>query len=91
MAGSAQVSVTSATAVLLAAAPATLTPGQAGWAFLSNSSSGAVYLGGPGVTTSNGASLAASATLNVPLFAGDQVYGIASSTTSVVGVLQTGA
>lgn len=90
MAGSAQVSVTSAAAVLLAAAPVTLTPGQCGWAFLSNASSGAVWLGGPGVTASNGASLAASGTLPVPLFPGDQVWAIAASTTSVVGVLATG-
>ena len=91
MAGSAQVSVTSGAAVLLAAAPVTLTPGQCGWAFVSNSSSGKVWLGGPGVTATNGAGLAASGTLPVPLFPGDQVFAIADTTTSVVGVLQTGA
>lgn len=91
MAGSAQVPVTSAAAILLAAAPATLTPGQIGWAFVSNSASGKVWLGGPGVTATNGAGLAASATVFVPLFAGDQVWAIADATTSVVGVLQTGA
>ena len=91
MAGSAQATGTSSAAVLLAAAPATLTPGQAGWAFVSNGSGGKIWLGGPGVTSSNGAGLAASATLPVPLFPGDQVYAIADSASSVVGVLQTGA
>jgi hypothetical protein len=91
MAGSGQVTVTSAAAVLLAAVPPAVTPGQQGWAWLSNGSGGKIWVGGPGVTAGNGAGLAASTALSVPLFPGDQVYGIADSATSVVGILQTGA
>lgn len=96
MAGSQQFSVTSATAVPVASAPgsgvpqATI-PGPVGWFYLANSSSGAIYIGGANVSSSNGALVAASGTFSGFLFSGDTIYAIASSTTSTVSVLQTGA
>ncbi len=98
VAGSQQYSVTSGAAVLLASAPgstvpnATL-PGPLGQAYIANGSGGTIYLGGSNVSTSNGIALAASTTLPSPLFlfSGDAIYAIASSTTSTVSVLQTGA
>ncbi len=89
MAASAQYAVGTAP-TLLAAAPAGVTAGPVGWSYLSNGSGGTVYLGGPNVTSSNGAPLAASTTLPAFLFAGDSVYGCTASGTSTVGVLQTG-
>jgi hypothetical protein len=91
VAGSAQVPVGASTPVLLAAAPPGLTPGQIGWAYLSNGSGAAVLLGGPGVTSANGATLAATTAIGVPLFSGDRVFGITATGSTTVGVLQTGA
>lgn len=90
MVGSGQFTVTSATAVLVAAAPGSVSASQIGWAFVSNGSGGKIWLGGLGVTSANGAGLAASTTLSIPLFGGDQVYAIADSASSTVGVLATG-
>jgi hypothetical protein len=90
MAGSAQVTVTSSAAVLLAAAPLAAYAGQTGWTCLSNGAGGKVWIGGPGVTSGSGVALAASAVLSIPLFSGDQVYGIADSASSVMSVLTTG-
>lgn len=95
MAGSQQYSVTSATAVPVAAAPgsgvpqATI-PGPVGWFYIANGAN-AVYLGGANVSTSNGALVAANGTFTGFLYPGDVIYAIASSTTSTVTVLQTGA
>lgn len=66
--------------------------GPTGWFYLSNASGGTtVYLGGAGVTPSNGALVATSGTFTGYLFPGDQVYAVTSSSTSTVTVLQTGA
>jgi hypothetical protein len=51
---------------------------------------GAVYLGGSGVTSSNGALLGSAVTLSVPLWPGDQVWVVTGSGTAPVGVLQFG-
>jgi hypothetical protein len=96
VAGSEQYSVTSSAAVLVAAAPGSgvpqsAIPGPVGWFYLSNSSSGAIYIGGANVSSANGALVAASGTFSGFLFSGDAIYAIASSTTSAVTVLQTGA
>jgi hypothetical protein len=82
-------SVTSSTAVLLAAVPTSSFTGPVGSAVISNGSGGTVQVSGQGVTTSTGYPLAASTTITVTLYPGDAVYAIAASTTSVVSVLQT--
>lgn len=91
MAGSQQYT-TSSTAQLIASAPAeqAVVPGPVSWVYLTNGSGGSCYLGGRGVTTSNGATVAASATWSGFLFPGDQLYVIQNSGSSVLGVLQTG-
>jgi hypothetical protein len=78
---------TAATLILAAAQAAAA--GPAGWFYLSNGSS-IVYLGGPEVTSANGAPVAASGTLTGFLFPGDAIYVATGSGTSTVGVLQTG-
>ena len=90
MAGSQQYAVGTAP-TLLASCPSTVTPGPLGWFYFTNGTAATVYLGGgTGVTSSNGASLAASTTLTGYLFAGDNLYAVTASGTSTVGVLQTG-
>jgi len=92
MAGSAQYTAGASTAVLVAAAPVSQTPGPVGWFYFANGSGSiVVYLGGPGVTASNGAAVAANGTFSGYLFSGDQIYAIAASSTAAVSVLQTGA
>lgn len=49
----------------------------------------AIYLGGAGVSASNGAQLGPGATLPVMLFAGDQVWAITAAGASAVSVLVT--
>jgi hypothetical protein len=91
MAGSAQIPVGAATALLLAAAPPGITPGQIGWAYISvPAGGGSLWLGGPGVTSTNGANVPAGNNLPMPLFSGDQIFGVSSTGTVTVGVLQTG-
>lgn len=87
--GGQSVSVTSATAVPLAAVPASAFTGPVGAAVISNGSGGTVQLSGQGVTTTTGYPLAASTTITVTLYPGDAIYAIAASTTSTVSVLQT--
>lgn len=91
MASSAQYSV-GASAQVIAAAPAEAgdNAGPAGWVYLSNGSGGSIYLGGPNVSSANGASVAASATWTGFLFPGDQLYAVQNSGASTVGVLTTG-
>jgi hypothetical protein len=90
VAGSAQFTV-GTTPTLIAAAPGGVTvPGPVGWFSLVNGS-GAIYLGGPNVTSANGAQVAASGTLSGWLFQGDQVWACTATSTSTVGVLITGA
>jgi hypothetical protein len=76
---------------LLIAAAAVAAAGPVGWWYLTNGSGGTIYLGGPNVSSANGASVAASTTLTGFTFAGDQIYACTASGTSSVGVLQTGA
>lgn len=64
--------------------------GPAGWFYLTNGTGGTIYTGGSAVTSSNGASVAASTTLTGFLFAGDAVYVCTAAGTSTVGVLQNG-
>jgi hypothetical protein len=90
MAASAQYTIgTSATLIASAAQVAVAGPG--GWWYLTNGSGGAIYLGGPNVSSTNGAQVAASTTLSGYLFAGDALYAVTATGTSTVGVLQTGA
>ena len=91
MAGSQQYT-TSTTAQLIASAPAEAADeaGPMSWVYLTNGSGGSCYLGGAGLTTSNGASVAASTTWTGFLFPGDQLYVIQNSGSSALGVLQTG-
>lgn len=86
--GSYQVTVGSSTAVLLAQAPAGGS-GPVASVFISNGSGAAIFLGGAHVTSSNGASLAASTAITLWLFPGDALYAITASSTSSVGVIQT--
>jgi hypothetical protein len=90
VAGSAQYTVGASTPALIASAPAGGGTGPVGWFYFTNGS-GVIYLGGSGVTSANGAQLAASTTLTGWLFPGDSIYAITASSTSAVGVLQTGA
>lgn len=90
MAASAQYTV-GTTPVLLASAPSNAYPGAVGWFYLTNGSGAAIFLGASGVTSSNGAQVAASTTLTGLLFPGDAVYACTASSTSTVGVLQTGS
>jgi hypothetical protein len=84
---------TTSSAQLIASAPAeqAVVPGPTGWVYLTNGSGGSLYLGGPNVSSSNGAAVAASATWSGWLFPGDSLYVIQDSASSVIGVLQTGA
>ena len=57
---------------------------------IQNSGSNPVFVGGAGVTTSNGISVAASASLGpIDLGESDTLYGISTTGTNVVKVLQT--
>jgi hypothetical protein len=76
---------------LIIAAPAVAAAGPVGWWCLANGSGGTVYIGGPNVSSANGAAVAASTTLTGFTFSGDRVYVATASGTSTVGVLQTGA
>ncbi len=87
--GSYQVTVGSSTAVLLAQAPNSVGPGPVGSVFISNGSGAAIFIGGAHVTSSNGASLAASTAITLWLFPGDALYAVTASSTSSVGVIQT--
>lgn len=89
MAGSDQVTV-GTSPVLLAAAPAASVPGPIGWFYIVNGSS-ALYLGGPNVSSTNGAQVAASGTLSGWLFSGDALYGVLATGSETVGVLTTGS
>jgi hypothetical protein len=75
--------------VLLAQAPVSSASGPVASVLISNGSGAAIYLGGAGVTSSNGSVLAASTAVTLWLFPGDAVYAITASSTSTVGVLQT--
>jgi hypothetical protein len=75
---------------LLASAPASGVVGPTGWMYLVNGSGGTIYLGAAGVTSTNGAPVAASTSFTGYLFPGDVVYAVTASGTSTVSVLQTG-
>lgn len=79
----------STTPVLLAAATVKATPGVTASFRLVNGLA-PIYLGGPKVTAANGVQVAAGATFPGHLFAGDQVWAVTASGTSVVSVFQTG-
>lgn len=87
MAASQQYTVTAA--VPIASAPAGVANTPVGQVYLSNGAA-VLYLGGPNVTAINGAPVAANATMNIYLWPGDVLYAFCA-TSSVIGVLQTGA
>lgn len=76
-------------AVLLAQAPGSGGPGPVGSVLISNGAGDDIYLGGSGVTTSNGSLLAASTAVTLWLFPGDAIYAVAATDSSDVGTLQT--
>jgi hypothetical protein len=83
---------------LLVSAPVSSAVGPVGWFALANGTGATVYLsGGTAVTSSNGYPLGTSATTVAPstltgqLYAGDSLFGVVASGSSVVDVLQTGA
>lgn len=86
MVGSKQYTVTS-TPVLIASSPARSGTGPAASVFMSNTGA-TVYLGGVGVTSSNGVALVTTGTLSLFLFPGDDLYAVCGSS-SVLSVLQT--
>jgi predicted phage tail protein len=90
VAGSAQFAIGTA-ASLVMVAPASSAAGATGWFYAVAGTAASVYLGASGVTSSNGAALAAGGTLSGFLFPGDQVYALTASGTSTLAVLQTGA
>jgi hypothetical protein len=77
-------------ASLLAASSPGVIAAPSGWFYITNGSGATIYLGAAGVTSSNGASVATSATLTGYLFPGDKLYACTASSTSAVGVLQSG-
>jgi len=88
MAISAQFTVTAAAQPLIMAPPGPQ-PGPVGWWYITNGAA-VIYLGGPGVTVSSGAAVAASATLSGFLWPGDVIWAV-SAGSSTVGVLRTGS
>lgn len=92
MAGSGQYTVGTAP-TLLASAPLVSPPGPVGWFVVTNGGANPIYLmGGTASTASLGAAVAAGATQAGWLFRGDAIWAVTSSSTSTpVGVLQTGA
>ena len=90
MAGSAQFAIGTAP-TLVASAPAVSVAGPVGWFCAVAGTAASVLLGGPAVTASNGAALAAGGTMSAFLFQGDQVYALTASGTSTLSVLQVGA
>lgn len=90
--GSGQVVVGASTPVLLAGSTRRGVGEQTGWAYISVPSGGGnVFLGGSHVSSANGVAVAAGGTLPVLLFSGDQLFGLASTGSVTVSVLQTGA
>jgi hypothetical protein len=82
--------VVSPGAVLIGAAPAS---GSARVAAQVTITTGAVpvYLGGPGVTSANGAQVPASSARPVVLFPGDSLYACTASGSTTIGICQNGA
>lgn len=78
---------------LLASAPLVSPPGPVGWFVVTNGGANPIYLiGGTANTAALGAAVAAGAVQSGWLFRGDQLWAVTSSSTSTpVGVLQTGA
>jgi hypothetical protein len=91
VAGSAQFTVGTAASMIVGAPAGVTVPGPVGWFYITNGSGGIIYLGSPGVSSSNGAAVAASATQSGWLFQGDAIWACTSTGTSTVGVLVTGA
>ena len=83
-----QVPVGTTASLLAQASPVLNAP--AGW-FSVTSGTIAMYLGGPKVTSTNGAQVAANASLTGWLFGGDQLYAITASGSATAAVLQTGS
>ena len=84
-----QYTVGTAPSLLAQVSPVTASP--AGWFYLTVGTATSVYLGGPNVTSSNGAQVAASATLSGYLFSGDHLYACTTSGSVTAGVLQSGS
>lgn len=93
MARSIAVSTGTAPTVLVTAPPGN-SAGPVGWFLAQNSTAATCYVGGPNVSSANGALIGTSATTNSLsgyLFAGDVLYFAASSGTATTTVLVTGA
>jgi len=88
--GSAQVAVTSTAAVIASAAVGLVPAGPAAAVWLIPDGTNDVYVGGVGVTSSNGLKVKSGTTPFGPitLFAGDVLYAVTAST-ATLGVLQT--
>ena len=88
---SSQVSVGTAP-TLLASAPPSAAPGPAGWFSIANGgTAGTVYVGGSGVTSSNGYPVIPAAAFPGYLWPGDSVFGVVVSGSGTVCVFQAGA
>jgi hypothetical protein len=87
--GTQQYAITS-TASLIAAAPAGVNTAPAGALWLQPDAANDIFIGGPGVTTSNGFKVkAGNAPFGpIPLYPGDTLYAVTAST-ATLGVLQT--
>jgi len=88
--GSQQYSV-STTAVLIGSVPASPQPGPVGALLVLADATTDAYVGGVGVTSTNGMKVthAVSAPVPITLYPGDAVYAITASGTATLGVLQT--
>lgn len=94
MAGSQQYTVgTSATPIGSAPAEQSVVPGPTGWLLVLADATTDAYLGGPGVTSTNGMKITHAVTtpIAVPLFPGDQVFAVVATGSATISVLQTGA
>lgn len=76
--------------VLIASVPSTGRSRIASYVEMRNGGT-PVYLGGPDVTSPNGARVAANTSWSGPLFPGDQLYACTASGASLISVYQTGA
>ena len=93
---SGQVAVTSAGQLVVPAANAAWNPSRedvapSRYVVVSNGSGAAVFLGGSGVTTLTGLSLAASSSQGFWLHPDEAIYAIVASTGTTVSFLESGA
>jgi hypothetical protein len=91
MAGAAQYSPGAGTAVSIVSAPASVVPGAVGWWSVNNGGTVTCYLGGSGVSTTNGYPVIVNATTSGYVFSGDNLFAVSASGTGQLNVLQMGA